>query len=377
MVTPRMTMGHGVAEAVAMQVRELTERGMPTLVGCLESDGHYADVPTRRVAPDAAAVADAASLFGAAVIVAHGSPYFEILPPLTGPYRTIVYEYGDPTPELFGPEAGARRAVARYKHDQVYPAVDHVACISEFIRRDIDWPAAVVITLGIEHVADLGPKPATDPEGPLRVGALMRLGPGEARYKGHAELMELTRLVRGVSWELAGRGTDSDAAALRDAGIRTHLNPSTAQRSAFLRDIDVFVTTSLWEGTNLPLVEAQALGTPGLAFTTAAHPEFTPFTFDSVTAMAHQLELFRDQRDTVAGAGQESYAFVHRRMSWSNTVSGLLELTQGAPDEPPPARSRLRREWARAGRFGSAIRDAGIRQTLHDQIRRRRGKQVR
>lgn len=372
MLAPKMNMGHGVSEAVAMQVREMRAQGVPAVVGCRESDGHYADVPATRVAADPGAVADFASMNGATILIAHGSPYFEVLPALTGPFRTIAYEYGDPTPELFGAEAAARRKVADWKREAVYPNVDRVAAISKFIRTDIRWPHAQVIPLGIEHVPDLGPKPKRPARKLLRVGALMRLGRGEARYKGHDELVQLTILVPDVSWELAGRGTSADARRLQSAGIVTRLNPTDAQRSAFLREIDVFVTTSLWEGTNLPLVEAQALGTPGLAFDTAAHPEFTPFVFDSVDAMARRLQEYQDRWELIAEDGAASYEFVRSRMSWPRNVEQLIALCHGAPLAPPPPRHRVRRELARFRRAARAVAAEGAVTWTREQVRRRR-----
>ncbi len=260
MLAPKMTMGHGVAEAVAMQMRSLRDMGVKSVVGCVQYDDHYADVAPARVAADAGAVADFASGCGASVIVAHGSPYFEVLPELSERFRTIVYEYGDPTPELFADDAVQRRRGVEWKRRHLYPDVAAVTAISEFVRHDIGWPAQV-IPLGVEHIPDLGPKSDEHTAGrPLRVGALMRFGAGEARYKGHAELLDLIRWVPEAHWEVAGRGTPDDARALIDAGVTLNLNLDDDARTRLLRGIDVFVTTSLWEGTNLPLVEAQALG---------------------------------------------------------------------------------------------------------------------
>lgn len=375
MLAPRMTMGHGVAEAVAMQVRGMRAAGVDAVVGCLEYDDYYSDVAPQRVAPDPGAVRDFASNHGAAVIIGHGSPYFEVLPAVTGPFHTIVYEYGDPNPELFDSQAAARRGSAGFKRRHVYPNVSRVAAISRFIRKDIDWPGAHVIVLGIEHVPDLGPKPADLAASgrPMRVGALMRMGAGEFRYKGPRELRELSKMVPDVQWELAGRGCRSDARGLQESGFLVHLNPSDTERSRFLREVDVFVTTSLWEGTNLPLVEAEALGTPGLALDVAAHPEFTPFVFDSLEAMAAQLISYRDNRQLVSDAGRRSYDFVRERMSWDETVAGLLTLCGGSPSSPPAPRSRLRQEWARLARVRTALGEAGMRETVSDQWRRRRG----
>lgn len=364
MLAPKMTMGYGVAEAVAMQVRSLRDAGVESVVGCVQFDDHYADVAPARVAADAGAVADFASDCGASVVIAHGSPYFEVLPQLSERFRTIAYEYGDPTPELFAADAAIqRRRGVEWKRRHLYPKVAEVAAISEFVRHDIDWPASV-IPLGVEHVPDLGLKSDEQTPGrPLRVGALMRFGAGEARYKGHAELLDLIQRVPEAHWEVAGRGTPDDARALIDAGVTLNLNFDDDARTRLLRGIDAFVTTSLWEGTNLPLVEAQALGTPGLAFDTGAHPEFTPFVFESVQAMAAQLETYQADRALLDQHGEMSYRFVRNRLSWSRSATELEQLCAGA-GSPPPSRSRVSRELARGRRLLVGLLRGGVRETI-------------
>ena len=370
MLTPRMVMGYGVAEAVAMQTRGLRARGINAVVGCLTDDGTYGDVPIRRVAPDRRAVADLAAEAGAPVVIAHASPFYEVLPGLTGPFWTIAYEYGDPTPELFTRDSAQRRAVVEHKRTEVYPAVSAVAAISEFIRRDIDWPQATIIRLGVDHVPDLGLKKEPAP-GPLRVGALMRLGPGEARYKGTEALRDLAAGMPQFEWRFAGRGTEADAAQLRQAGVRVVLNPGDAARSQFLRDLDVFVTLSRWEGMNLPLVEAEALGTPALALTTGAHAEFAPRTYGSVTDLADALNRYDADRSLLVDDGREAYELVRGTLSWQSTVTEVVELMAGAPGQPPPLRARWRQQVGRLDRFRRSLVDAGIRSAVTDQWERR------
>lgn len=373
MLAPRLTMGYGVAEAVAMQTRMLRSRGVPTVVGCLEYDGHFHDIPAQRVAPDADAVADLAAQAGAGVIIAHGAPYFDVLPELTGPFRTIAYEYGDPPPQYFGSDAAARTAEVVRKREHVYPNVSAVLAISDFIATDIEWPAAQVVVLGVEHVPDLGHKTEVSQRPvPLRVGAMMRLGSGEAKYKGTDHLLTLAADNPGLSWQFAGRGTDADAEALRRGGFQTLLNPTDEQRTGFLRDIDVFVTLSMWEGTNLPMVEAEALGTPALALATGAHPQFTPFTFESSSDIAAQLHAYDADRLRLSADGVRCYDHVRGSMSWSDNGAALAQLCEGAP-MPPPPRSAWRRHAAKAGRVRRAVADEGIRATVSDWRRRVNG----
>lgn len=381
MLAPRMSVGFGVAEVVAMHVRQLRQLGIACEVGCLERDNAYSDVRPRRVAADPDAIRFEAARTGARVIIAHGTPYFETLPALAGDFWTVAYEHGDPTPELFDRDAAERRRITDRKRAMVYPAVDSVAAISEFIRQDIDWPDAEVILHGTEHIEDRGPKPWLPPRDasqPLRVGTLMRLGAGESRYKGHAELLELRARVAelhpDVSFEIMGRGAPEDATAFR--GFATHLNASSEERMDFLRCLDVFVTTSLWEGTNLPLLEAQALGTPGLAFDTGAHPEFTPFVFASVEAMAVQIDEYARHPDLLDSHGRMAYRFVRGGLSWNEAGLGLgrliAQVTGAADRAAPPRPSLAQRQLAAARRFREGVRDSGWREVARYHGRRLR-----
>lgn len=330
-LTPVMNMGHGVSEVIAAIWRQWSASGIYTAVGCQGFDGHFEHVPTFEVQPNADSVAELAIRLDCRVVVAHGSPFFEMLPGLPSWFTTVAYEHGDPTPEMFPDDGEARRAIVEHKRSAVYPRVSGVVAISEFIRQDIAWPAAVVIRSGVDHIPDEGTKlqvpRATAPQ-PLRVGTLMRLGAGEANYKGTVLLprirAEVERAAAGdVQFEVMGRGTEQDADRFRSQGMGVHLNASDEERSRFLREIDVFISPSLWEGMNLPLVEAQALGTPGLAFDTGAHPEFTPLVFDSIDSLSAQIARYSVDRQLLIDHGRMCYHYVRDNLAWSRTAGEL------------------------------------------------------
>ena len=372
MLAPWMKMGHGVSEMIACLEPELRDLGIQTSVGCLGKDKHFRGLDVTQTTSALTAVQALIEQKGATVVVALGSPFFEVLPHLPPGIRTIAYEAGDPTPELFVADAAERRRIVENKIHNVYPHVDAVAAISSFIRHDIGWPQAVVIPLGIDNIPDPGPKPLAPPRrlGPLRLGALTRLGVGEAQYKGSVQILELRdaleRLSVPVTFELMGRGTPKDAEAYEAKGFTVHLNASEEERNAYLRDIDVFVSTSLWEGTNLPLVEAQAVGTPGLAFDTGAHPEFTPLIFKNVEEMALQVQAYStDPEGLLAMHGRMCHQFVRTRMKWGNSarsLTGLLAVEQAADPRisvnPTPPRRRGKRSVLRS------LKHEGLQATL-------------
>lgn len=371
MLTPWMKMGYGVSEAIASMTPHLADTGIAVTVGCLGSDRGFRGLDLRTVRPDPVDVLGLAAKTGASVVVAHGSPFFEVLPRITAEVKTLVFEYGDPTPEFFpGDDRATRRQTVADKAEFVYPNVTAVACISEFIRHDIGWPDARVIRLGVDHIADCGPKPwlpPIDPDRPLRVGTLMRLGSGEAHYKGN-DLLPLIRdhiFDRGITvdFQVMGRGDEEDAALLRASGFTVHLNASDAERRDYLRNLDVFISASRWEGLNLPLVEAQALGTPALAFDTGAHPEFTPLIFPSVSAMVEQLGAYDSHRaDLLQRHGRLCYRFVREGLSWESTAVGLAamlrEIDTGKAAKRRPVRSRWERQVGRV-RGSVSVRGVG------------------
>ncbi|MCB9411305.1 MAG: glycosyltransferase family 4 protein [Actinobacteria bacterium] len=356
MAAPVMARGFGLPEVIAALAPELERLGVGCEVACLSSDGLFDQLPVHEVEPTPEAVLALANRIGADVVVAHGSPFFEVLPALRGKVRTVAYEHGEPPAVLFD-DAAERARREKYKVDHVYAHVDDVVAISEFIRSEIGWPDATVIPNGVDHIRDLGTKewlPPRPPDAPLRVGLLMRLGEGEARYKGNDMLEYLRRLATerhglvDARWEVMGRGSDTDAARVAAAGFRCHLNATNAEREEYLRGLDVFVTLSKWEGCNLPLVEAQALGTASLALDTGAHPEFAPLCFSSLDLMAAQLRAYADDPLLLRAHGDLCYRYVRGQMSWPDSAAALVRLLGAEP-------AAGRRRWRRRG-GDSAVR---------------------
>ena len=226
-------------------------------------------------------------------------------------------------------EERARRE--QYRREHVYGHVDRVVAISEFIRDEIGWPSAFVIPNGVDHIPDQGTKawlPPRDPGQPLRVGLLMRLGQGESGTRAttccrNFERPPTTSACKpggGHGSRLRPRRLVADVEGLRRP-------PQRHQRGQerYLRDIDVFVTLSKWEGCNLPLLEAQALGTPALAPDTGAHPEFTPLCFSSLPAMAQQLRAYAHDPVLLRTHGDMCYRQARAR-TWSDAAADLVRV---------------------------------------------------
>ena len=331
-LTHKMCPGFGVPVVAAEVARRLAAMGRSVTIGCLEREGAFPDLEVHEVPAEPERFLSWFQGRDCRAVVAHSSPFFELRPLLASRGPCYAWEHGDPTPEFFDSDQAAREAVILHKRRAVYPRVSGVIAISEFVRADIGYPPARVVYNGCDHVPDRGLKGVGErPDArrrPLTVGTLMRLGRGEARYKGVALFQQLKRACDAaglpVRFEVMGRGTEADAAPFREQGVSVRLNAGESEKTAYLRRLDVFISCSQWEGFNLPLVEAQALGTAGLAFDVGAHPEVTPLVmgglFDAVTL----IEAYTRLPDLLLEHSAAAYRFVRRRFSWNDTAARFL-----------------------------------------------------
>lgn len=333
-LTYRMKRGFGVDVVVSNIAQALRSRNETVSIGCMDKDGSYKDDRIFQVPPNSSVIRKIAKVIGADVIVAHTAPYFQILPALSDEFSTFAWEHGDPTPELMTNKTSLEAQI-RQKHAEVYPAVRGVIAISRFIASDIAWPAAQIVYNGCDHVHDYGIKPDSHLTGdrPLRIGALMRLGAGEAEYKGNALLLKLFRSLGeelNLEFHLMGRGAPADAVPFVDAGYHVHLNASDAERNAYLRNLDMFVSLSLWEGFNLPLVEAQASGTLAFSIDTGAHPEVTPFVFSRFDDIKTFVRKMHENRPLLATYSAICYRFARQKFNWNKSAEDFLAILGAA-----------------------------------------------
>jgi glycosyltransferase involved in cell wall biosynthesis len=327
-----MSLGFGVAVVVHNISMQLESLGLYVEVGCLKKDDSLDGSYTVHVVQANASEIDELIIANDIdYVIAHTSPFFEVLPELTAPCKSWVWEHGDPTPELFPFDSAERKKIAERKRYMVYPRVDVVVAISDFIRSDIKWPAAKVIYNGCDHVHPVPSKRQQD--GLLRVGTLMRLGAGEAFYKGNRLFVDLVRSLSregdSIDFHLMGRGSLEDALVFEEAGVTVHLNATDEERAQYLADLDVFVSLSLWEGFNLPLLEAAISGTVPFALDTGAHPEVTPYVFSNVSEMSALIgTLAIENEDYLRAISRRVQDYAKCRFSWEKSAKAMVALLQ-------------------------------------------------
>lgn len=339
-LTIRLIKGYGVDIVVDQQASLMSRRGHRVTVFTTEYDpGYFSDRDYRvEVVPKHSSRFISflkKSQFD--VIIAHTSPFFEILPALR-PYKvTIAYEHGDPTPSLFPKDdAVIRQNIKDYKRSQIYPEVDSVIAISRFIAEDIGWPQATIIYNGADHLktdnhcnSDIFPADLAEQynisEHKIKILCVSRLGRDEAKCKGFDLFVKFKKLLDTddrYEFIILGKGTTEDKSQIEQYGIKVILNASAAELIAAYKLCDIFVSFSKWEGFNLPLVEAQSYGKPAFAIDWCCHKEVTPLVFSGYETIAYYImSLSRDELITL---GKKCQKFVSK-FTWQQNVSELIE----------------------------------------------------
>lgn len=322
-LTAFMKKGYGVSVVIDSLCQEYARLGIDVAVGCLESDGFFKGAKIVELEPNFESVHALASKLKSAVIVSHTTPFFELLPQLATKYRVWCWEHGDPNPEFFIWDRQERQEIISRKQREIYNQLDGVVAISNFIRDEIKHHKAAVIYNGCDHI-EKSKSNKTSPSSPIRVGTLVRLGAGETIYKGRPILTQLYKKLAGLDASLElhimGRGTAQDKESLENMGIVVHLNSTDEERLEYLNKLDIFVSTSLWEGFNLPVVEAQACGTVGIAFDVGAHPETTPFITRGVDDMVSLIEYYCRNPELLRRHSEMCERWVRNRFRWEEAA---------------------------------------------------------
>jgi glycosyltransferase involved in cell wall biosynthesis len=314
-----MKKGYGVSEVIQHLSEHLVELGWECEVIAEEADSHF-DITTTVIGPNIITLQEKIFELNPDVICAHTSPYIEILPYLNFDGKSVVYEHGEPSPEFFEQDRFERERIKSNKRAS-YSRVSGVIAISNFIAFDIGWPDAFRIYNGCDHIKDFGEKPQVigRKNAELKIGILSRLGEGESRYKNTDLAFELVKM-NNIKVSIMGKGTEFDSKRFKQAGIEVILNADDSERETFLRGIDILVSPSLWEGFNLPVIEAQAAGTLAIAFDTGSHPEVTPFIASNLIDMKRVISNWEADRQLMHEQSVSTYKFARSNFSWRQSA---------------------------------------------------------
>jgi len=282
--------GHGVAVVIEQQVRALVKAGHQVLLAGEKSDrdfgfGEQAIFEVH----DPRSAATLASDLNFDVIVAHTPPYFGVAR-WVGTYPPVLaYDYGEPPPELFS-EAPERRNQLEIKAMEL-AAATRVLAISDAVANEAAFPPDGVVPLGNSHLGrwdELAARRRTTVradrgwEDSTVILNVCRFHAGERAYKGvdtytfmRDSLMRMNPALGSKTvFVLCGKGTADDVVAMEGCGLTVIANVDDEEMFDLYAASDFYASFSRWEGYNLGIGQALAMGLPVIASDIPAHKAF-------------------------------------------------------------------------------------------------------
>jgi GT2 family glycosyltransferase len=325
--------GHLVSVVVDMHARHLAALGHRVILGGQQSANELSSPGCERVPIssefEAAIVAHDC---GADVVMMHGSPSFPTARWLGSEQVKIVYDYGEPSSDLFADAAARRNSLADRRFSMAL--ADSRFAISESVRAESGFSDMAVLAPGNSQFATWSTETQenrdatrerlgwTDKIVVLNVCRFEREG---RTSKGVYTYASLVNVARAVSPMLAERavfvlcgGADPDEAQEMDGwGMAVFANVSEDEMVNLYAAADIYVSLSKYEGYNLGIAQALAMGLPTLASDIPAHRELGIVTTDDVVAQVAFLE------EHVARFGESVPERQARTWAWETSLEQL------------------------------------------------------
>lgn len=293
--------GHGVAVVVELQVRELLARGYDVVIAGFLGANDFEYTGCQKVdVRDPRSAATIAVEMGVDVIVAHTPPFFDVARWTGNAPPVIAYDYGEPPPNLF-PDAAARQDILDQKALSL-EICTKVFAISDAVAQEAVTPPDGVIPLGNEHLGQWNHE-SNNRRARIRrknnwddkfvILNVCRFHAAERLYKGVDQYIEMYQALQLLDPILAartvlvlcGKGDADDIAEMTARGVCVHANVSDEEMVDLYAGADLYANFSRWEGYNLGIGQALAMGLPVIASDNPAHRAFgVDVTSDPVAA---------------------------------------------------------------------------------------------
>ncbi|MEM1342981.1 MAG: glycosyltransferase family 4 protein [Pseudomonadota bacterium] len=263
-------------------------------------------------------------------IIAHSMPfYIWIDREPKARDRAIFWDHGEPPPELFPGEVEIRRNIERDRLAALsrLDGTGRVVAISDYIKRADKLTRAPIVFNGVEPwVDEVRERRRASPGPTASILLLQRIGRMEARYKRYDQMFELEEALAEhlTKFRILCAGALSGALPEASERIQYTVNFTPVQKRKMFQTNRFFVSFSEWEGFNLPLVEAQAVGMVGLAKPVSAHLETSALHYRTIGDLA--LTIAAMTKDEKRYQEYSVSAIEHAaRFSWAGMRTYLTE----------------------------------------------------
>jgi GT2 family glycosyltransferase/uncharacterized coiled-coil protein SlyX len=306
--------GHGVPVVLAEQAELLRQSGYEVIVGGPRSDHDHSYRGCERVeVQDPQEAARIACQMSVDVIVAHTPPFYSVAKWTGNGSHVIAYDHGEPPARLF-PDAAARAMVQTEKDFSLVMA-NRVIAISKSIEAESSVPIHAVVRNGNSHLGRWSEafaerrseiREARGWQDAFIVLNVCRFHEAERAYKGVDLFADVKIALKALAPELhqrtvfvlCGKGAQQDVQAMTRRGLQVEANVTDEEMLDLYCAADAYASFSQWEGYNLGIGQALAMGLPVVASAIPAHREFeVPVTDDPVQAAARLAAVAGQPRE--------------------------------------------------------------------------------
>lgn len=298
--------GHGVPVVIQQHARYLAARGCTVFVGGMMQANEIAYPGCLRVYLEGKLEAQSFA-YEADVdcVIVHTMPYFSMFRTMSDFPRRVIFDHGEPPPAWF-PEGQQDRENIDIEKQFCYRLAELVLTNTATVKDEIGFARAEVAGLGNSHLATWdgakalrrdAVRAALGLEGKFVVLNVCRFHKPERRYKGIDDYVALEQrivaenpaLAERVAFVLCGKGSDEDEAEMKAAGLTVFANVTDQALIDLYVAADLYVNFSKWEGFNLGIAQALAMGLSVIASDIPAHRQFLIATTDDEAERARLL----------------------------------------------------------------------------------------
>jgi GT2 family glycosyltransferase len=338
--------GHGVAVVLDLQARHLVSEGHEVFIGGPTANAEFAYSGCQRIHLDDP---KEAAIFAVEndidCVVMHTPPFYSTCRWLSGAIKTLAYDYGEPNPQLFS-DSEARQEQLNEK-DFCLEMADALYAISASVKAESNHERMEIIPLGNSHLATWSELSAARREkkrqelglsDAIVVLNVCRFHKAERNYKGIDDYANVHHTLdilypeeaKDFIFVLAGKGNDSDVLEMEACGLRVFSNVTDDELVDLYCCADIYANFSKWEGYNLGIGQAQAMGLPIIASDIPAHRAFGEFVSNDPIAIVDRLVALSQNRSVTRvpkvsgwGAPLEMFSAAIRKLNQASSADKI------------------------------------------------------
>lgn len=333
--------GYGVPVVIQQHAKKLIEKGYEVIIGGPAADNEMSFPDCERaILNSAKEAAIYAFTSGVALVVSHTPPFFDVPIFIGGHIPVLAYDYGEPAAEFFQDPTRAYLLNVGYQKRAAAALTTTIATISQSVKDETLNKDALVLGLANSHLPAWSEalRPGRDRirdkqrwSDAFVVLTVCRFHENERAYKGLDKIADILREFpylypnesKPLMWVLAGAGTPADVEQAEALGFTVFPNVSDAMLADLYKAADGYMGFSKWEGYNLGISQALAMGLPTLGSDIPAHREFGIVTTNSTLIACEWLA--REVERRAAAKPGERIATVY---DWDRSAEAFVAVIE-------------------------------------------------